>query len=95
MASLDANVLSALIFGMVAMAALVASLAFLRFWRLTGDRFFALFALSFALTAVNRIALALIPVETEGRTLLYWVRLASYLMILFAVLDKNWPKKAS
>lgn len=94
MASLDVNVLSTLILGMVAMASLVASLAFLRFWRITSDRFFALFALSFALLAANRIALALIPAETEGRTFLYWIRLFAYLMILLAILDKNRPKKA-
>lgn len=81
-----------MIFGMIAMACLVVSLVFLRFWRLSGDRFFALFAGSFALLAVVRLGLGVVPVDTEGRTLLYWVRLLAYLMILAAILDKNRPK---
>lgn len=86
--------LNALIFGMIAMACLVVSLAFLRFWKLSGDRFFALFSLSFALQAAVRVALGLIPLDTEGRTLLYWVRLLAYLLILAAILDKNRPRPA-
>lgn len=88
------DTLNSLIFGMIAMACLVASLAFLRFWRLSRDRFFLLFAVSFGLQAAVRVGLGLIPVDTEGRTLLYWLRLLAYLLILFAILDKNRPKPA-
>lgn len=81
-----------LLFGMISMACFVVSLAFLRFWKLSGDRFFAMFALSFAVQALVRIGLGLVPVDTEGRTILYWVRLLAYLLILVAILDKNRPK---
>lgn len=84
--------LISLTFGMIAMASAVVSLFFLRFWRLSGDRFFALFALSFALLAVVRVGLGMIPVDAENRTLLYLVRLLAYLLILAAILDKNRPK---
>ncbi len=87
--------LDTLIFGMITMACMVVSLFFLRFWRLSGDRFFALFALSFALLAVVRLGLGLVPVDVEERTLLYWVRLLAYLLILVAILDKNRPKPST
>ncbi len=86
---IDATALSPLIYGMVAMASVVASLAFFKFWKVSGDRFFGWFALSFALMALNRVALAIIPLDIEGRSLLFWLRLFAYLLILLAIVDKN------
>jgi hypothetical protein len=46
-----------MIVGAIAMAFAIAGLFFFRFWRKTGDRLFALFALSFFVSAANRIAI--------------------------------------
>lgn len=76
--------------GATAMACLAIGLYFLRFWRQTGDRFFAIFALAFWVFAANRVALLLVDEESESvRTAIYAIRLAAFLLIVVAILDKN------
>jgi hypothetical protein len=75
--------------GAIGMASLVAALYFLRFWRDTGDRLFAIFAAAFVVLAVTRLGLALSAEPTEGLTPWYWGRLAAFVLILLAILDKN------
>ena len=75
--------------GAIATMALLAALFFLRFWRRTGDRLFLLFAAAFGLEGLNRVALASTEHPNEGQPLFYVVRLASYLIILLAVAQKN------
>jgi hypothetical protein len=82
-----------MLLGAIAMASLVAALFFLRFWRSTGDRFFLYFALSFFIEGINRIALAPAAQGTDEAPTYYLVRLAAYGLILYAILDKNRPKK--
>jgi len=79
--------------GAIAMASFVAGLFFLRFWRKTRDRFFALFALSFWLMALNRLALSILQAEDESRPFLYLIRLFAFVLILVAFLDKNRAKR--
>lgn len=69
--------------------ALVAALSFWRFGRRTADTFFTLFALAFALMAVNSAALGLTDPSAEQRIGLYLVRLASFSIILVAIWQKN------
>jgi hypothetical protein len=78
-----------LLMGAIAMASFVAALFFLRFWRDTDDRLFASFAAAFFLLGVTRIGLALSRTHLEGHTYWYWVRLAAFLLILLAIVDKN------
>jgi hypothetical protein len=78
-----------LIMGAIAMASAIAALFFLRFWRDTGDRLFAMFALAFLLLGFTRLGLALSPEELEGHTHWYWARLVAFLLILVAIVDKN------
>lgn len=73
--------------GASAAASLVIALFFVRFWRTTGDRFFALFALAFAIFAGNRIALS--SVAREHDTWIYGLRLVGFLLIAAAIVDKN------
>ncbi|WKB53104.1 DUF5985 family protein [Eleftheria terrae] len=80
---------NALLMGAIAMASVVASLFFLRFWRRTRDRFFLLFALAFLLDALNRVALGLALPPHEEAPLAYLVRLLSFALILGAIVDKN------
>lgn len=75
--------------GTMAMACWVVALFFLRFWRDTRDRLFALFAVSFVLLGFTRIGLALSHEPTEMQTYYHWIRLAAFLLILVAIIDKN------
>lgn len=75
--------------GALAMGFAVAGLFFLRFWRDTGDRLFAFFALAFLVLAVNRLGAGLDPVFAGRGDHLYWVRFFAFLVILLAVIDKN------
>ena len=70
------------------MACIAIGLFFLRFWRKTNDRLFALFALSFLLLGLNWLLLAFIQSD-ERRPLLYVIRLVAFGLILFAIWDKN------
>jgi hypothetical protein len=75
--------------GATAMASWTAMLFFLRFWRESRDRLFAMFSAAFLLLGLTRIGLALAHDPSEGETYLYWLRLAAYLLILVAIVDKN------
>jgi len=75
--------------GAVVMAFAVAGLFFFRFWRKTGDRLFALFAVSFFVSAVNRIAIVVAEKQGYPGDYFYWVRFLAFAIILVAILDKN------
>lgn len=53
--------------GAIAMASAIAALYFLRFWRDTGDRLFAIFALAFLLLGITRLGLAGTQVQQAER----------------------------
>ena len=74
--------------GSVVAAAAIA-LFFVRFHRQTGDRFFAIFAVAFAIFAVNRVVLLALDDDSEARTVVYLVRALAFGLIVFAVFDKN------
>lgn len=82
-------VLKTLLNGALVMACLACALFFVRFWRESKDRLFALFALSFTVMSLNWFALSLLPVDDERRNYVYVIRLVSFLLILFAIWDKN------
>lgn len=67
----------------------VIGLFFLRFRARTGDRLFALFAGAFFLLAAQRIALTVAREWGENTTWLYGLRLLAFVLILFAIVDKN------
>lgn len=79
----------ALLSGAVAMASLVAAMLFLRFWRRTGDRLFFFFCLAFFVDAAVRVGLALLPVRAEHEAFVYLLRLATFALIVLAIVDKN------
>jgi hypothetical protein len=80
-----------LLLGALTAATAVVGLIFLRLWQDSRDRFFLFFALSFFVQAINRIALALSSTPYEGNPVHYLVRLAAYVLIILAILDKNRP----
>jgi uncharacterized membrane protein len=75
--------------GATVMACTVAALFFLRFFRRTGERLFARFAASFGLLGLHWLALALTAPDYEFRPLLYVIRLLAFVVILFAIAEKN------
>jgi hypothetical protein len=81
--------MSQLMIGAIAMGFLVAGLFFLRFWRETRDRLFALFAVSFFVLAVNRVGIGIAVGSGHTGDYLYWVRFLAFALILAAILDKN------
>jgi hypothetical protein len=86
------------VFGAIGMGFAVAGFFFLRFWRQTRDRLFALFALAFFVLALNRFGIALVePHEPNALRgdYLYWVRLLAFALILLAIADKNRSQRSS
>jgi uncharacterized membrane protein HdeD (DUF308 family) len=81
-----------LLAGGITMGSLLIALFFLRFWRDTGDRFFLLFALSFVIEGVHRAVASFDMAASEDSPVHYLLRLLSYLLILGAIADKNWPR---
>lgn len=77
--------------GAIVIACVTIGLFFLRFWHKTHDRLFALFAIAFVLLSLNWAALALTS-RNEVRTVLYFIRLVAFLLILYAIIDKNRPR---
>jgi hypothetical protein len=79
--------------GASVVAAAAIALFFLRFWRETDDRFFLLFAVAFAIFALNRVALGALDDESEARTIVYLARAAAFGIIVLAIVDKNRPQR--
>lgn len=75
--------------GVAACGSFVIALFFARFWRSTGDRFFALMSLAFATFAANRVVLSLLDEASDARPAAYTVRLLAFVIILVAIVDKN------
>jgi hypothetical protein len=84
---------NAVMLGAVAMASVVASLFFFRFWRQTRDRFFVFFAVSFLGEGLDRIAIGLTALAVEREPLFYMPRLITYGLIILAIVDKNWSRR--
>ncbi len=87
--------LSEFFHGATMLAAAGVALFFLRFWRRTGDRFFAVFAAAFAVFAVNRLLLVVLAEDSEARTWVYVLRATMFVMIAAAIVDKNYGRQAS
>ena len=60
---------------------------FIRFWRKTRDRLFVFFAAAFLPLGVERLAILITSAELHSYC--YLIRLAAFLLIIFAILDKN------
>lgn len=78
-----------LISGALVLGYLVIGLFFLRFWNASRDRLFVLFAIAFGVLAVQRLALSLTENTLEDQTVFYLMRLAAFVIILIAIIDKN------
>jgi uncharacterized membrane protein HdeD (DUF308 family) len=81
--------LNQFLLGAVAALCIVSAVFFYRFWRDTSDRLFLIFALAFGIEGINRTALALSGNPREGDPFFYAVRAFTFLLILYAIWDKN------
>lgn len=79
--------------GVIATASITVGVFFLKFWRTTRDSFFLAFAASFIIEGFNRSASLFVDRPSEGSPWTYLVRLLSFLLILFAILRKNYGGK--
>ncbi|HUG90379.1 MAG TPA: DUF5985 family protein [Planctomycetaceae bacterium] len=79
--------------GAIAMASWIVGLFFLRFWRDTRDRLFLIFAVAFWLLGLTR--LALVVLRSEEHHYIYWFRLAAFVLMVAAIVDKNRPRRAA
>ena len=75
--------------GAVALGFAVCALFFLRFWRRTRDRLFLAFALAFVLFALNQALAHILSVYHEPTSFIYALRVIGFVLILFAIVDKN------
>ncbi|WP_254515011.1 DUF5985 family protein [Novosphingobium sp. G106] len=75
--------------GAVSMGFAVAGLILLSFWRKSRVQLFLAFAGSFFLLAINQTLLTLSNVPLEERSWLYLLRLAAFLLIIFAIIRHN------
>jgi hypothetical protein len=85
------DVMNAFASGMIAMGHATAGFFFWRFWSRTADRLFLMFALAFWLLGILRVLMMLFA-EPGEEHFLYWFRLIGYLLILMAIVQKNWKK---
>jgi hypothetical protein len=77
------------LWGGLATACWIAGVFFFKFWRVSRDRFFVFFFLAFWLLSLNWIVLIAAQPLLEARQGAYVIRLAAFLLIIAAVIDKN------
>ncbi len=85
------DLINSFLSGVLFLGHATAGLFFLRFWARTRDRLFVLFAIAFWVFALIRVGVLALD-QPEEDQLLYWFRLAAYILILAAIVDKNLRK---
>lgn len=85
---------SSFVTGAITMGHLIGGLFFLRFWARTRDGLFLSFAAAFVLMALNQALLAFSGDPNEVQSWIYLVRLAAFILIIIAVLRKNFGSRA-
>ena len=81
--------LEGFLLGVIATSSLTAGVFFLKFWRRTRDSLFLAFAVAFLIEGVNRTAVLFVANPNEGSPAIHIVRLFAFLLILAAILKKN------
>jgi uncharacterized membrane protein HdeD (DUF308 family) len=78
--------------GVIATASLTAGVFFFRFWKKTHDRLFLAFAAFFFIEMASRITLLGFERPNEGSPWIYLVRLAALIVLLAAIVAKNYER---
>jgi uncharacterized membrane protein HdeD (DUF308 family) len=76
--------------GVIATSSVMAGIFFLKFWKHTRDFLFIAFAIAFMIEGASRASVLLLERPNEGSPWIYVVRLLASLLILFAILKKNY-----
>ncbi|MBA3540999.1 MAG: hypothetical protein H0T79_15415 [Deltaproteobacteria bacterium] len=76
-------------YGMLTLGCVAIGVMFLKFWRVSRDRFFVWFAIAFWIFGAGWIIRAVVPTIKDDGHLIYAPRLLGFLMILAAIYDKN------
>jgi uncharacterized membrane protein HdeD (DUF308 family) len=76
--------------GVIATCSLAAGVFFLKFWKRTRDSLFLTFGIAFIIEGLNRGAFMLLDRPNEGSPIIYIIRLGVFLLILGAILKKNY-----
>ena len=83
-------IILAFINGALMVASLIAGLLFARGYKHTRDRFFKLFSAAFVLLAMERLLMVgSVAGNLETQARIYIVRCVAFLIIIYAVIDKN------
>jgi hypothetical protein len=77
------------LFGVLTALSFVCGLFFLRYWRLSSDRFFAFFSIAFWSLGANWALLVGRDPSDEYTPYFYLLRLFAFVLILLAIVDKN------
>jgi uncharacterized membrane protein HdeD (DUF308 family) len=86
--------LEGFLLGIIATSSVTAGVFFLKFWKQTRDSLFLAFGLAFVVEGLNRCAVLLLAKPSEGNPYIYIVRLLAFLLILGAILQKNYGRAA-
>ncbi len=76
--------------GIIATSSIMAGIFFLKFWKRTRDFLFLAFAVAFIIEGLNRAAVLLTANPNEGSPYIYLARMLASLLILIAILKKNY-----
>ncbi len=91
----DSLMLDGFLTGVISTCSFMAGIFFLKFWKRTRDFLFLAFGIAFLVEGINRCAILMVDKPNEGSPAIYAVRLAASLLILFAILRKNYGKARS
>lgn len=75
--------------GALMVCCFVAGLFFFKFWMKTRDQLFKLFSFSFFMLSFERLLLGYLGSAEEPTPLIYLIRLSSFLLIIYAIINKN------
>ncbi|MEK6772781.1 MAG: DUF5985 family protein [Bdellovibrionota bacterium] len=75
--------------GAIATATFIVGLFFLRFYKKIDDRFFLYLAIAFWIFSLERFILVFTQVSGEYYSMIYLIRLSGFIIITFAIVDKN------
>lgn len=80
--------------GATMVACWTVALFFAKFWRRTGDQLFGCFALAFLFLGIERIILSYMRTQPEmSSPAVYLIRLAAFLLLIWAIIKKNLAEK--
>jgi len=87
------SMIQGFLLGIIVASSVMAGIFFLKFWKRTRDFLFLAFAIAFIIEGLSRASVLLLAKPNEGSPWIYVVRLLASLLILFAILKKNYGSK--